>query len=123
MSTDITGFLFSLDLAFVINQPLGLTLTLGDYVKTLPGWDKISLENQLSVLLDAETADNNFILNNFNFPAIPIHVPTGQSLNVFTLDLANAEATGVPEPSTWFLLASGLVGWLGYGWRQRKKAA
>ena len=28
-----------------------------------------------------------------------------------------------PEPGTWLLLAAGLVGLFGYGWRQRKKAA
>jgi hypothetical protein len=28
-----------------------------------------------------------------------------------------------PEPSTWLLLATGLVGLIGYGWRRRKKAA
>ena len=32
-------------------------------------------------------------------------------------------AATIPEPSTWLLLATGLVGVLGYGWRQRKKVA
>jgi len=31
--------------------------------------------------------------------------------------------TAVPEPSTWLLLATGLGGLLGYGWRRRQRAA
>lgn len=31
-------------------------------------------------------------------------------------------ATGVPEPTTWLLLATGCVGLLGYGWRRQRAA-
>jgi hypothetical protein len=38
-------------------------------------------------------------------------------------DIVEMEALGwdpAPEPSTWLLLSTGVVGLLGYGWRKRK---
>jgi PEP-CTERM motif len=38
-------------------------------------------------------------------------------------DLTIQGPAAVPEPGTWLLLASGLVGLLGYGWRRQQRAA
>ncbi len=37
-------------------------------------------------------------------------------------DVEEGRDTDLPEPSTWLLLATGLVGLRGYGWRRRKPA-
>lgn len=34
---------------------------------------------------------------------------------------ANPNLNPVPEPGTWFLMSTGLVGLLGYGWRRRQR--
>jgi hypothetical protein len=44
---------------------------------------------------------------------------TGTATNLTMTALSSA----VPEPSTWLLLATGLVGALGYGWRQKRRMA
>jgi hypothetical protein len=38
----------------------------------------------------------------------------------FAIDNIALNATPVPEPGTWMLMGTGLVGLLGYGWRRRK---
>jgi|SRR5271166_440947 len=112
MSSNLTGFLFSLDLTFVLGQRLGVNLTLGSYLTGMPGWDQVTLTNELESALNANTASNNFILNNFSFPNIPIQVNSGQSLDVFSSDLATAGT--IPEPSSWILCGLGVLGILGY---------
>jgi len=43
--------------------------------------------------------------------------------NIITAIVADSVSESpIPEPPTWLLLATGLAGVLGYGWRQRKKA-
>jgi hypothetical protein len=44
---------------------------------------------------------------------------TGQAAD---LTMTAIEIEAVPEPSTWLLLSTGLLGLLGYGWRQRHAA-
>lgn len=43
----------------------------------------------------------------------------GDPLSYFSAQLDITTLEEVPEPSTWLLLATGLVGLLGYGWRRR----
>jgi hypothetical protein len=100
MSSNLTGFLFSLDLVSELNQPLSINLTLGSYVVGLPAWNQSLLISQLSTLLDASNPDNTFVLSDFSFPAIPVHVPDGQTLIVTTDDVRTATASPVPEPRT-----------------------
>jgi len=77
MSTDVTGFLFSLDLGFEYGQPLAVNLVLGAYLAGVAGWDDDALTGQLRTLLDASTADNDFSAASFEFPNIPVHVAAG----------------------------------------------
>jgi hypothetical protein len=104
MSTNLTGFLFSLDVGFSASQPLTITIDLGTYVTGLAGWDELLLESSLRTLLDAGTIDNDFSLTTFSFPAIPVHVPAGEELIVMGADVGTAIAAA-PEPGTLSLIA------------------
>ena len=101
MSSNLTGFLFSLDLFFSADQPLGVVVTLGA-VAGQPGWDQQALESDLRALLDAGNPDNDFSLSAFSFPDIRIHVNAGESLELFSTDRS---VVTVPEPPTVELLA------------------
>lgn len=46
-------------------------------------------------------------------------LPTGPLL--LSADVRSGAITVVPEPSTWLLLASGIMGLAGYGWRSRQR--
>lgn len=108
MSTDLTGFLFSLDLAFEIDSPLVVDVNLGSYVLGLPDWDEATIESKLSSLLDAENPGNSFALSDsYSFPDIPINVVAGDILTVSTSDTVVAMA--VPEPSALLLFGIGLA--------------
>jgi len=101
VSTDRTGFLFSLDLRYHTGEPLGVDVTLGSYVSSLAGWDEGALEAALGAALDASTADDDFRLAvpAYNFPLIPIHVDAGQTLSITGED--TADVISCPEGSTW----------------------
>lgn len=121
LSTDITGFLFSLDLSFKTDEPLSVNLNLGSYLFGLPssaGWNKASIESSLRLALDADTPDNDFRLTSFDFPAIPIDVPAGSNLTVFTVDQAVAQA---PEPGMLSLVGAGAVALLAVAGKRRNK--
>jgi hypothetical protein len=51
---------------------------------------------------------------------VPLETPLDYSGGI---QLSAFEANPIPEPSTFLLFGTGLVGLLGYGWRQRKYAA
>jgi hypothetical protein len=112
MSSSLTGSLFSLNLSFALGQTLGIDLTLGSYLTGLPGWDKSALEDALRTALGATSTGNNFSLHNFSFPDIPISVPAGATLSVFTDDIATAAAV-VPEPGTLSALGTGILSLIG----------
>ena len=121
MSSNLTGPLLAMDLAFALGQPLGIHLTLGTYLAGLPSWNEAALTAQLRTLFDADTADDMFSLANFAFPAIPIHVAAGQTLIVDTDDIRTAVATVVPEPAIVWLLGGGLAALLTVARRQRSR--
>lgn len=67
-------------------------------------------------------------------PSTPLNtvVETGalQDVGGYTSDdgtsvrfAVQSDVETVPEPSTWLMMATGILGLLGHGWRQRKKAA
>jgi hypothetical protein len=104
LSTNLTGLIYSRDLTFEANQPLGVSVTLGDYVRSVPEW--ASLESQLRSLLDAGTPDNDFTLVDFSFPAVPtIQVLAGQDLIVTSRDTTTSSAGIVPEPGSYVISA------------------
>ena len=51
---------------------------------------------------------------------IPCAVPV---LPFTALPSAMGRPTPTPEPGTWVLMGTGLVGLLGYGWRRKKRQA
>jgi hypothetical protein len=119
MSSNLTGFLFSLDLSFTLNQPLNVQLTLGNFVAGLPGWDQAALTSQLRSALDADTADNDFSLGSYEFPNIHIEVAAGDTLVVSTDDIRTAVAE-VPEPSIVLLLGGGMCALVALRRRRRQ---
>jgi hypothetical protein len=110
MSSNLTGFLFSLDVSDVLGQPLAITITLGSYVTGLPGWNVTSLQNQLRTALGANTISSDYYTDSFTFPDIPISVAAGSSLIVYTDDVSTAYGSPVPESGSLVLLGSGLLG-------------
>jgi hypothetical protein len=107
MSTSLTGLLYSLDLSFSAGNPLAIDLTLGSFVSGQPGWDKTALETSLAGLLGADSISSDYALSSFSFPAISIDVPAGQTLAIYSDDIALAQ---VPEPGTLALLCSAVLG-------------
>jgi hypothetical protein len=86
----------------------------------------------LGLNLWAETEAGNGLteadfLHTLSFPTVGsvFNLPGGYTVNsVDGLIHDNqfiSEASSVPEPSTWLLLATGLTGLLGYGWRYRRQ--
>ena len=41
----------------------------------------------------------------------------------YSAAVRHGETTPTPEPGTWVLMGTGLVGLLGYGWRRKKRQA
>jgi hypothetical protein len=62
------------------------------------------------------------ILDGADFTGAYIYGATIEPHAGHSVDLTGAinEPAPTPEPSTWMLLGTGLLGLLGYGWRQRR---
>lgn len=54
--------------------------------------------------------------------AFPLQLSFNAPTGSFTMQALQSQQV-VPEPSTWLLLATGLIGLLGLGWRKRQQAA
>lgn len=91
-----------------------------------------------SLLTAIQGVDGSGILARVDFQSLGVGTSSVTLSNVILLDSAGGDitattvdggvtvhqpVTGVPEPSTWLLLATGCVGLLGYGWRHRKRVA
>jgi len=104
-SSDVSGFLFSVDLSYEFDQPLSVDVTVGGFLTGSPGWDEGVLEGLLSAALDAGTPDNVFeLLEDFDFPSIEIDVVAGSTLEIQTADLAVASIerpTSMLEDASW----------------------
>jgi DNA-binding beta-propeller fold protein YncE len=48
---------------------------------------------------------------------------TGATGTIFKVDLSPVVATAVPEPGSFLVVITGIVGLLGYGWKRRKLTA
>ncbi len=81
--------------------------------------------------------DYSWLVNNLNEPGgdadfyafgqrftRPSSSPVWFASVQFDIDMGfKTYVTPIPEPSTFLLLGTGLLGLLGYGWRTRKRAA
>jgi hypothetical protein len=93
-------------------------LEFADVHGTIPAFTSVALNaatNYVGLNATRVSFDTDHIF--LNLVGLP-----GQAGQVISLDL-NPLAATVPEPSTWLLLATGLTGLLGYGWRHRQRAA
>lgn len=86
-------------------------------------FSQMLLEGALNMPPDGQTYD----LINGPIDLFDVNNPNGLAvarvINAHHHLIATVSVQPVPEPSTWLVLATGLVGLLGYGWRQRKNAA
>jgi hypothetical protein len=86
------------------------TLDPGEHFFFIPGVSTFSLQS-ISPLVDAA--------NPLAFPTFLNYVGAPTTL---TMEAITAPAA-IPEPNTWLLFATGIVGLLGYGWRKRQQIA
>jgi len=101
--------------AFAFLSGPNVTATFGAYLNG-------NLVDSLTTTIPSPSSNDFYGFRDITFDAIKVE--TSGFNNVFVIDnLQLGTASSVPEPSVLMLLSTGLAGLLGYGWRQRKKAA